>query len=187
MTEDATKGGTSEGPICPNCRNPLRGTLRQEQVTPKTESGSGPPIPLSLVFCGECGWTLDVVPAPAGMFGRFGPGRAGMEEVNAPGDEESLEGQFQIRCRELITETRNLGFNPNVWVSMINALGALAAAKKLLADHHVLVATPWLVARDRSELTLEHEIEQARWSDLFSNDDRDEAARRLEGVGKAPS
>lgn len=187
MTEDAATGETSSGAICPNCRESLRDTLRQERITPKTTGEPGQLLPLVLVFCGSCGWTLDVMPARMGMLGGFGPGRPGLEEVAAPENEESLEGQFQIRCRELITETRSLGFNPNVWVPMINNLGALGAAKKLLADHHVLVATPWLVARGHAELTLEHEVEQPKWSDLFTNDDRTAAANRLAAAGKAPS
>lgn len=60
------------------------------------------------------------------------------QPVAAPADERTPEGQFQLRCRELIGEIRSLGFEPNVWVAMINDLGAAAAARKLLADHHQL-------------------------------------------------
>jgi hypothetical protein len=111
---------------------------------------------------------------------------AAVEEVAAPDDPASIAGQFQLRCRELIAETRELGFNPNVWVPMINNIGALQAAKKLLADHHVLVATPWLVERGRPDLTLEHEIGEPRWRSLFSDEDRVEAARRLASPGDWP-
>jgi hypothetical protein len=111
-------------------------------------------------------------------------GAPGMEAVAAPVGEESLDGQFQIRCRDMVRETRSLGFNPNVWVSMINAIGAIGSARKLLADRHVLVATPWLVERGRSELTLECEIGQPRWTELFTEDERIEAADRLAAVGK---
>jgi len=178
---------TSDGPICPNCRQPLRDRLRQEEVTPKTVDVPGSGLAMTIVFCGSCGWTLDVVPARTAMQGRFATARAGIEEVAAPQDGESLAGQFQIRCRDLVTETRKLGFNPNVWVPMINSLGALGAAKKLLSDHHVLVATPWLVERGHAELTLEHEIEQMRWADLFDDAERVEAARRLAAAGNTTS
>jgi hypothetical protein len=67
---------------------------------------------------------------------------------------------------------------------MINGIGAIGAARKLLADRHVLVATPWLVERGRSELTLECEIGQPRWTELFTEDERIEAADRLAAVGK---
>jgi hypothetical protein len=165
----------SSGPICPNCRQPLRDRLRQEQLAPTPANEPGMVSSLTVVFCGSCGWTLEVLPGRMMPPGRL----AEMQEVAPPEDETSLEGQFQLRCRELVTATRALGFDPNVWVPMINSLGALGAAKKLLADHHVLVATPWLVVRGRSELTLEREIARKEWVDLFSEDERAEAARRL--------
>jgi hypothetical protein len=111
----------------------------------------------------------------------------GIEEVGAPAVEDSLEGEFQIRCREMVNETRSLGFNPNVWVSMINTLGAIDTARKLLADHHVLVATPWLVERDHTELTVEFEIGQPKWEGLFTEEERSEAARRLAAVQRPSS
>jgi hypothetical protein len=179
VTEDqATSDGSAGGPICPHCRQPLRGHLRQEQVMPQEASGPGPKLAVAVTYCGSCGWTLDVSPARADRF----PGRQGLmtsEEVAAPADEQTLEGQFQARCRELIGEIRSLGFDPNVWVQMINELGAAGAARKLLADHHELVVTPWLVSRGRPELTLEHEIGQPRWAELFTEAERAEAARRL--------
>jgi hypothetical protein len=66
---------------------------------------------------------------------------------------------------------------------MINSLGAAGAAKKLLADHHMLVVTPWLVRRGRPELTLEHEIGQPRWSGLFT----DRTAPKQRGGRHAPA
>jgi len=139
---------------------------------------------MMLTYCGRCGWTLHLSPARAD--GPAGHGLAAYEEVAAPADEQTLEGQFQLRCRDLIGEIRSLGFNPNVWVAMINSLGAAGAARKLLADHHMLVVTPWLVRRGRPELTLEHEIGQPRWSGLFTDEERAEAARRQARAGQTP-
>jgi hypothetical protein len=139
---------------------------------------------MTLTYCGSCGWTLHVAPARAD--GPAGHGLAAREQVAAPADEQTLEGQFQLRCRDLIGEIRSLGFDPNVWVPMINSLGAVGAARKLLTDDHMLVVTPWLVRRGRPELTLEHEIRQPRWSGLFTDDERAEAARRLARAGATP-
>jgi hypothetical protein len=100
-------------------------------------------------------------------------------KVASPPDESTLEGQFQFRCRELITEIRALGFDPFVWVGLINDFGAVAAAKTILADYDVLPVTSWMVARGLPELTLEREIEQLRWADLFDETERVEAVRRL--------
>jgi len=174
--DHATSDGSARGPVCPGCRESLRGSLRQELLTPQ---GGG--VTLAVTYCGACGWTLNC--APARTAGPPGAGRMPLEEVAAPADEQTPEGQFQLRCRELIGEIRSLGFNPNVWVALINDLGAAGAARKLLADHHELVATPWLVMRDRPELTLEHEIGQPRWAELFTEGERAEAAQRLARAG----
>jgi len=165
--------------MCPNCRESLREGLRQERLTPSQGGDSAPSTSVIVVYCASCGWILDVSRTPVGRISAFGAVPPGLEEVQAPESEESLEGQFQVRCRDLIAETRTLGFNPNVWVDMINHLGAVEAAKKLLADNHVLVATPWLVMRGRDDLTLEHEIGLPRWAELFTDEDRAEAANRL--------
>ena len=182
--ENATSEDSSHGPVCPHCREPLRSNLRQEQVTPQQPADPGPELAMTLTYCGRCGWTLHLAPARAD--GPAGHGLAAYEQVAAPADEQTLEGQFQLRCRDLIGEIRSLGFNPNVWVAMINSLGAAGAAKKLLADHHMLVVTPWLVRRGRPELTLEHESGQPRWSGLFTGEERAEAARRQARAGKTP-
>ena len=144
---------------------------------PQEASEPGPKVAVVVTYCGSCGWTLDVAPAQADFPAHRGP--RPFDEVAAPADEQTLEGQFQRRCRELIGEIRSLGFDPNVWVSMINDLGAAGAARKLLADHHELVVTPWLVSRGRPELALEHAIGQPEWAELFTDAERAEAARRL--------
>jgi hypothetical protein len=182
--ENAINDGSSHGPVCPHCRESLRGNLRQEQLTPDETTGTGPKLAMTLTYCGSCGWTLHLAPAGTGV--PTGHGLVAHEEVAAPADEQTLEGQFQLQCRELIGEIRSVGFDPNVWVAMTNSLGAVGAAKKLLADHHILVVTPWLVRRGRPELTLEHAIGQPRWAGLFTDDERAEAARRLARAGKMP-
>lgn len=167
---------SARGPVCPHCREPLRGNVRQEQVVPPGG------LAVTVTYCGACGWTLDCAPARVG--GAAGYGLVVREEVAAPADEHTLEGQFQLTCRELIGEVRSLGFEPNVWVAMTNSLGAAGAARRLLAEHRQLAVTPWLVRRGRPELTLEHAIRQPRWAELFTEAERAEAARRLAQAGK---
>ena len=182
--ENAASDSSSRGPVCPHCLEPLRGHLRQELLSPQDTTEPGSELAMTVTYCGSCGWTLHLAPVQAGALG--GHGFRGHEEVAAPADEDTLEGQFQLRCRDLIGEIRSLGFDPNVWVAMINNLGAARAARKLLADHHMLAVTPWLVRRGRPELTLEHEIGQPRWAGLFTDDERAAAARRLARAAKTP-
>jgi hypothetical protein len=109
-------------------------------------------------------------------------------KVASPADEATLGGQFQLRCRDLVTETRALGFDPWLWVGLINDVGAVGAAKRILADYEPLPVTRWLVEHEHPELTLEAEIMHLRWADLFDDSERSEAQRRLDSVeGDGPN
>ena len=105
--------------------------------------------------------------------------RSFFQPATVPADESTLEGQFQLRCQVLISAIRGRGWDPYVWVGLINDLGAVAAARKILADYDILPVTRWLMGQGLPELTMEHEIQQLRWADLFEDADRSEAARRL--------
>lgn len=105
--------------------------------------------------------------------------RAGVPVADAA-DPTTLDGLFQERCRELIAQIRTMGFEPHVWVDMINDLGATTAAKRILAANMPLVATRWLIDQGRPDLTLEHEIIEMRWADIFDDDERSEAQHRLQ-------
>jgi hypothetical protein len=104
----------------------------------------------------------------------------GEPQVVDPDDASSLAGQFQLRCRELVKETITAGFTPGGWIGLINQMGAVKAAQHLLSTQTILPVTPWLVKHGRPELTMEHEISQQRWADLFNDEERAAAARRLD-------
>jgi len=109
------------GPIGPNCRQALRETLRSEQVA-AVVTPDAPRAPVAVTYCGSCGWTLAVNPAP-----RLRPtmGIAPSPEVANPEDASTLAGQFQVRCRDLIVEIIAAGFTPGVWIELINTTGAV--------------------------------------------------------------
>jgi hypothetical protein len=65
----------------------------------------------------------------------------------------------------------------------MNDLGAVEAAKRILSDYEVLPVTRWLLGQGLPELTMEREIQQLRWADLFDETDRSEAVRRLSSAG----
>jgi hypothetical protein len=178
MPIEAGPGG-SGGPICPNCRQPLRENLRYERLDALELSGRQAPSRVGFIYCGSCGWSLYVDSQTPVMTA----GGAGMK-VAAPADETTPEGQFQLRCRDLIAEIRALGFDPYVWVGLVNELGAVGAARRILADYEVLPVTHWPAEQGLYELTMEREIEQSRWADLFDEADRSEAARRLASAAR---
>jgi hypothetical protein len=135
-------------------------------------SKSEVPSRVSVIYCGSCGLSLHIEPLRSMQV------HAGVP-VADPADPTSLDGLFQERCRDLITQIRTMGFEPHVWVDMINDLGAAAAARRILASNMPLVATRWLIDQGRPEATLEHEITEMSWADLFDDDERSEAERRL--------
>jgi len=103
-------------------------------------------------------------------------------EVASPDDEDSTSGRFQLRCRELIGEIRSVGFEPGGWIGLINRLGAVGAAKQLIETHRILPVTRFLVGQGRPDLTMEHEMCDSKWSELFTEAECDEARRRLASV-----
>jgi hypothetical protein len=174
VSSKVTDGPERPGPLCPGCREPMRANLQTELLDAEGSSSDGVSMQVSVVYCRSCGLSLHI--DLARPIQTAGAGRASVAE---PADPATPDGRFQVRCRDLITQIREMGFEPNVWVEMINGLGATGAAKTLLETKRPLVATPWLVSRNRSDLTLDNEIMELRWSGLFDDDDRAEAARRL--------
>lgn len=177
MTNEFADGDPS-GPICMNCHRALRGNLRSEGLDAE-ETPEGPRSRVGFIYCGACGCPLHI-DASSPFTAAGGPVET---KVALPADQTTLEGQFQIRCRDLISEIRALGFDPWLWVGLINDLGAVGAAKRILADYEVLPVTRWLVGEGHPDLTLEQEIEHLRWADLFDESDRSEAVRRLDSAG----
>jgi hypothetical protein len=69
-------------------------------------------------------------------------------------------------------------------MAAINVRGAVGAAKYLLASRQILPSTHWLVDRHHLALTMESEIQQEKWHDLFTDEERAEAAYRLAVAGR---
>ena len=155
------------GPLCPGCRRPLRETVRVE-----TLEAMGDATPrLRVSYCGACGTTLSAAPPP-------GPPEP--PRVPNPKDPTTVEGRFQLRCRELIEEIQRAGFMPGGWIGLITRLGAVDAARELLSTGRILPVTTWLVETGRTELTMEREITREDWAGIFDDAERAEAERRLE-------
>lgn len=170
-----------EGPRCPKCGRPLVVTLRYRQVAAAGSTPSEPSIAVVVIFCGACGTTLTTSAQSVHIPTEHPP----VELIGEAGvDESSLSGLFQRRCGELIAQIQSLGFNPGDWIGLISHLGAVVTAKQLLSQRRVLEVTSWLVENGHPELTLESEIGELRWADLFTDRERDEAKRRLSTLGE---
>lgn len=186
MAHEDAMGGGPGGARCPHCRGPLRNNLHQEQIVPLRTVVDGSTPAATFLYCGSCGVTLHVLTAPARRSDAPASVDLASLEVAEPDDDRSLEGRFQLRCAELITEIRLLGFTPFVWIEMINGHGAVGAVRKLIADRQPLAATPWLIERGRQAITMEHEFRRTTWDGLFTDDERAEGARRLARAGGDP-
>jgi hypothetical protein len=165
------------GPICPHCNMRLIDTLHHRRLEAPSAREHESSQAVMVAFCGSCGWILT-----SAFAGGFEPALG--DEAMAPKDADSLAGQFQLRCKELICEIQMLGLEPLGWIGLINRVGALEAAKELLKTRRILPVTRILVEKGRPELTMENEISLRRWSDLFDDGERAEAQRRLKSVGR---
>jgi hypothetical protein len=168
MSVDEPEQGVS-GPLCPSCDRPLRETLRVEALEALSEGQRAAPR-VEVTFCGACGTTLSAVPPPRPPE----PPR-----VPDPEDPSSLEGRFQLRCRELIEEIQRAGFMPGGWIGLITRHGAVGAARELLSTGPILPVTRWLVDQGHAELTMEREVTREEWAGIFDDAERAEAERRL--------
>jgi|SRR5215213_3234969 len=93
----------------------------------------------------------------------------------------TLEAEFEQACWRAVEECRELGYVPTVWISMMNGPGgAVAAARRLLANGDVQSGFERLIRMGRQDLTVEHAALDPRWSDLFDEAHRDAARWRLE-------
>lgn len=110
------------------------------------------------------------------------------------GDQESTpdpdvaDGAFDRAVRELIERCRDeLRYNPRYFQVMIAKRGALGATKRLLEAPSVSDGFVTLWERGRLDLVVENLVVDDRFAHLFSDEERDVAARRLDDFGRAPS
>jgi hypothetical protein len=92
-----------------------------------------------------------------------------------------LEREFQIAAVETVylAVLKECRYDEKVFLKMIAESGARNAAKSLLAAHHVQSGLRGLRRLGRLDLTVEHLVIQPRWSDLFTNYEREAARERL--------
>ncbi len=78
------------------------------------------------------------------------------------------------------------GYYPTYFLRMVIDRGGLAAAKQLLSgtDHSSGLVRLW--QERRLDLSVEALVLQEPWSDLFTDAELSEAARRLEELGYVP-
>ncbi|WP_273430570.1 hypothetical protein [Chitinibacter tainanensis] len=92
----------------------------------------------------------------------------------------SIEQQFSAALRQAIIDARELGYNPQRFETMLNDLGAVGMAKKLIKSGELQDGLKSILKKGRADLTLEHIMQAEPHRQLFSRDELAAAAWRLE-------
>jgi len=109
---------------------------------------------------------------------------AGFEEQGAAYPAE-LEESFNRRMIEVYKASRAIGYNATRFLSMVNEMGGLDAARTLLRAPGVSEGYTSLWERGRLDLSVEAVILESEWSALFTEAERGIARKRLKEFGFA--
>jgi hypothetical protein len=94
------------------------------------------------------------------------------------------EMQFDTAMMNIYHRTRKeAGYNANRYLQMLHDQGGLRTAQTLLHASQVSEGYTALWERGRLDLTVEALVLQQEWLDLFTNDERDIARKRLQQYG----
>ena len=99
-------------------------------------------------------------------------------------DRQRLEAQFHERCLNLadaVSAAR--GAYPGYFSRGLEQDGAVATAERLVLAQRPSVTFLELAVMKRLDLTVEAIIQDPQWSELFSEEIRQTARRRLESFG----
>ena len=79
-----------------------------------------------------------------------------------------------------------LGYHPTYFLRMVNELGGVGAAKRLLGTDDLQAGLTRLWELGRLDLSVEAHAVRKPWNDLFSRDELSEACERLKAYGYDP-
>ena len=90
-----------------------------------------------------------------------------------------LEAQFEQEMRKIYDEAVRCGYYPRRFLVMVNELGGLQAAKRLLSGDVPSCGFVRLWELGRIDLTVESLVLREPWCHLFAEAELKEAERRL--------
>lgn len=96
---------------------------------------------------------------------------------------KSLEEQLQDDLLDITDQAMSLRYYPTRFIQMIHESGALVTAKSLLRDSDIQAGLMRLWELGRLDLSLEAQVLQPKYTDLFSPEERRSARERLEKMG----
>src|SRR4051812_10811352 len=94
-----------------------------------------------------------------------------------------LERRFEKMIRDSLPLMKKFNYVPHDFIDMMNKKGAAQAVRDLMAAEHISQGFTRLVMERHPEYTAEALVaDQPEWAELFTDEHRRKARRRLEDV-----
>ena len=90
---------------------------------------------------------------------------------------------FEKRVDDSIREMISIGYKPQAFITMRITHGTIIAIKKLINSQKVPRGFTNLCEMKRLDLSMENIIQEPEWINLFSDEDRKNAKKRLMDYG----
>ena len=100
---------------------------------------------------------------------------------------KDLETEFEKAMRNTYAEASRLGYRATYFLGMVEDLGGVGTAKRLLRTSVAQPGLARLWELDRLDISAEALVLNERWRELFTDAERHEARERLRAYGYGPS
>jgi hypothetical protein len=97
----------------------------------------------------------------------------------------TLEEEFHLAMLSIDATAGKYGYHPSYFLRMVHELGGVKAAKLLLSKNDPQSGLARLWQLGLLENSMEALVLQERWKELFSDDERQAARKRLQDCGYA--
>lgn len=102
-------------------------------------------------------------------------------------DQAALERRFGKAMQDVyVRAKKEAGYTASYYLQMLHELGALGAARRLLASAKVSDGFTALWERGRLDLTVENTMLHPEFSELFTDEELETARQRLADYGFTP-
>lgn len=99
----------------------------------------------------------------------------------------NLDAEFHQAMVGIYHAASELGYRPTYFLRTVNEYGGVEAAKRLLNTDETQTGLTKLWELGRLDLSAEALVLNARWTDLFTDDERRKARQRLLNHGYGPT
>ncbi|MDR2686021.1 MAG: hypothetical protein LBB23_04615 [Rickettsiales bacterium] len=99
-----------------------------------------------------------------------------------------LERRFEQRIQRTIQDSKETGYVPTIFSRMVSEHGAVEACKRLVNDSKFSEGYTKLWELKRLDLSVENIILEREWLELFTDEERTRADKKLREYGfKSPN